>query len=345
MLLALNFNNKNQYRKYPFKQTSSLLADSGYSLKDSLIVNCSITSTYGNHRVYVSQIFKKDDLVRVAISSVLDDSLLGIFSGNLIEDFTTLELTPLINFVAGNITLGALSEWVDVPRILSFQSASAELEESAVFCFTPPNVTSIRDKLNQSLTGNVNFGVLTNVNKFSDNANRAVLLQATSPENIESLADKSSFLNNCDNPVIKNINGVTPFVGGSIPDENDGNIYIVGVLPITFYGVSNDDGVINTSTNDVTLTSLCGQKNKLIPPSDISGFTINNSEFIDKYYSRPAFTQSMYEGIPPNYPYMIPRRYASNFYSTSHPEYYYWPQFIKPEYYNFWARATGPLPG
>lgn len=340
MLVSLDFNNKNQYRKYPFKQSSSLISDNGYNLPDNLIVNFSISSTYGKHRIYVSQIHRKEKNLRIAVSNYFDDSLLGIFIFNLSEDFQSVNVSPSVSTISGNLTIGAYEAWLKTPTILNFAKDTSELEESTVFCFTPPLVTSIKDKFGQELRNSVNLGVLTNLEKTTSLESYQTSLQASAPESVTSLADSSSYLNNCTNPVIRNINGVTPFPASQPPDGNDGNIYIVGVLPITFYGITPEEGVITTTTEDITLDSLCSQTRKMLPPKNISGFTLDTPAFRDKYYSKPAFSVPQPQGSPPDYPYSIPERYASNFNSTNRPEYYYWPQFVKPEYYNLWATSS-----
>lgn len=336
-IVALSFNNKNQYRKYPLKQDASFRSATGYVVADDFIVNCSITSTYGKHRAYISQILKKGNNYRIAISSAIDDSLLGVFAGDVLEDFTTLNLTAFSRYVSGNITIGRASA-IEIDRVLSFDADSAELEESVIFCYTPPAVSSIRDIKGAELRGNVVFGTLTNLTKATDNPAAKTKLAATNPSSIFNLADKSSLLGNCRTPVIKTINNVAPFPAGQEEPLNDGNIYIAGVKPIIFYGLpgeedSFEEGALAIATENITLDSLCSQKYKLLPPVDVSGVTLATTEFIDKYYSRPEFET---DTTPAAYPYTVPARYASNFNNTQKPEYYFWPQFVKEEYYQVW---------
>lgn len=344
MILTLDFNNKNQYRRYPVKQASSLTSASGYTLEDSLIVNCSITTTYGKHRIYISQIYKKNNFIRIAVSSFFDNSLVGVFAGTVMTDYTSLPMLASETYASGTITIGAIKSVVSLPEFSFFEPSATELEESVIFCFEPPQVSSIMDKKNNSLRGVVNYGVLTNIEKYSNTSSKQTNFRATSPETLATIADKSSFLNNCDTPVIKNINGVVPFPKDVVSDPNDGNIYLVGVLPITFYGISLNEGVIQAVTENISIDSLCSQRSKLLPPINISGVTVDSDEFRDKYYTKPAFESIRPDGVPPYYPYYIPRRLASNFNSTTLPEYYYWPQFVKPEYYSLWSNSN-PLPG
>jgi hypothetical protein len=340
-ILALNRNNKNQYRKFPFKQTSALRSTTGYTIPDDIFVNCSLTATYGRHRIYVKQLFYKAQEIHITVAAISEtsedaDEVLGVFVGKLGTSFTTLTLTPFVRFVSGSITLYPGEALQSLNEVLVFNREQTEFEESLIFCYTPPAVTSIQDKRGNELRGIVNFGVLTNLTKTSNTATRSVKFTATAPEAVFNPADKSSFLNNCSTPVIKNINGVEPFPAGVGSAANDGNIYIAGVKPIIFYGVPGEDGVVGVNTEGVTLESLCTQKHKLLPPIDISGFTLDSLEFKDSYYNKPALPKypEDYQEDSPNYPLPRPARASSNFNSAKVPEYYFWPQFAKEEYYN-----------
>lgn len=344
-ILALHPNNKNQYRKYPLKQGSDFQSTDGYLVPDDLIVNCTITSTYGRHRIYVKQLYYKNATARIVVASVLNDEILGVFTGAAISDFSTLALQPFVRFVAGTLTIGSLASLTAITRVLNFinplAGGKSELEESTIFCYTPPNVTSIRDKQNNELRGNVAFGTLTALTKNTDNYNRTTEFAALYPDAVFNLSDKSSYIATCPNPIIRSINGVTPYPAGVGSAVNDGNVYIVGVKPVIFYGVAADSdpatagGVVQIITDGVTLDSLCTQKHKLLPPVDVTGFTLGSLEFKNKYYSKPALPA--YPEGSPNYPLARPQRLASNFNSTTRPEYYYWPQFVKSEYYSYWA--------
>lgn len=348
-IISLSSNNKNQYRRYPFKQGTAVVGTNGQTLSDGVIVNCSLTTVYGKHRIYVKQICCKNSAVTITIASALEsDEVLGFFSGLITSDFTTLQLTAYVRYVSGSITLGPLEELTNVSGVINFNKPSAsnstELEESVIFCYTPPAVTSIRDKKNNELRGFVNFGVLTNLTKVTNTETKSSNFNATYPASVYNVADESSYLGTCSNPIIKNINGVEPFefVAGTTT-VNDGNIYIAGVRPIVFFGYQgdmlNDTGVVAIHTEGVTLTSLCALKHNMLPPSDVTGFTLDSHK--NEYYSKPALTAT---GRPDNYPYEVPDRHASNFNATLLPEYYYWPQFVKLEYYASWNLTQPSAP-
>jgi hypothetical protein len=163
-------------------------------------------------------------------------------------------------------------------------------------------------------------------------------LVALSPDSVFNLADKSSYLGNCMTTPIKNINGVYPYAPGEGGVSNDGNVFIVGIKPIIFYGDSETSGTLKVLTPGLTLDSLCTSRHRLLPPVSISSFTQDNATFKDSYYNKPALPA---DGTltPPR-----PSRLASNFYSAQRPEYYYWPQFINEEYYAYWNITSPSTP-
>jgi len=343
-IIALTHNNKNQYRRYPIKQGGGLKTVEGFVLADSVIVNCSITSTYGIHRIYVKQVFRKNNTVSITIASVFDDTALGAFTGDVTSDFTTLPLTPFIRFVSGSITLGPLINIQAINTVMNFKAENSELEESTIFCYRVPEVTSINDTSGNQLRGNVNFGNLTNLSKAS--TSNEVLFSIDDTQNIQNTVDRSSYLGNCPTPTIKTINGVYPITPTQdTSTENDGNIYLVGVKPIVFYGIPGQDaetlspGSLKIDAENVTLNTLCTEKYKTIPPVDISGIT--TAAGINMYYNKTTLTRNTQTAA---YPYVIPQRIPSNVYEAKLPEYYYWPQFVKREYYNKWRLQTPSAP-
>lgn len=344
-IITLPFNNKNQFRKYPLKQDASLVSTEGVRIPDDLLVNASITAIYGRHSIYVKQIFSKGNLIRVTIATTLEESggelVLGVFSGEVSRNFTTLTLTPFVRNVSGNITVGSLETLRTITGVYNFTLSTAAFEESVIFCYTPPAVSSISDRRKKELRGVVNFGTLINLTKTTNNTTKTAKFTATNPSKVFNLGDKSSLLGNCPYTIIQRINGVAPFPVGTAEPENDGNIYIAGVLPVIFFGIPGAEpgtftpGKIGISTGEVTLDKLCTQKHKLLPPVDISGFTVDNGTFKDVYYNKPALGANP---SPANYPYPIPARLPSNFNAAERPEYYYWPQFVKSSYYDLWPK-------
>ena len=349
---SLTKNNQNQYRRYPIKQGGRFCSTDGFIVPDAAIVNCRITSIYGKHRLYIKQIFYKDGIIKIAIATISDtpaddDIAVGVFSGTLTEDFITIPLIPFTPYVSGSMTLGSIAVLSTVNRLIYFTKENTEIEESAIFCYTVPKVTSIQDTQKNKLTGAVQLGTLTNVTNTNNYIASSVQLTSENPSSVFNPADKSSALGNCDKPAIKNINGVLPSLENkdSRPG-NDGNIYLVGVKPLLFYGTPSlssppfAPGVVSVETPGVSLGSLCAQKALLLPPVNIGGFTLDTSEYRDKYYNKPALIKH----TSADYPAIVPARSASNFNSATRPEYYYWPQFVKEDYYAYWSLLAPSVP-
>lgn len=341
-VVALSYSNKNQYRSYPLKQESSFCSLDGITLPQDFIVDCSITTTYGRHKIYIKQISRHENILDVAIADTLNDVVLGVFSGEVLENFTTLNLVPLEKYVSGQMTIGSVNSMIEIDKILNFSSGATELEESTIFCYLVPAVHSISDQFKNKLTGHVAFGNLVNLTKTTDNSTSTTKLTASYPETVVNKADKSSRLGNCQNPVIKNINGITPLPVGEGDGTNDGNIYLVGIKPVVFYGASDDaEGSLAVSTPGVTLDSLCASRHKLLPPTDIQLFTMPDMDFDDLYYNKPALAERPYGVGAVNF--RIPPRTAGNFNSVNIPEYYFWPQFVREEYINnlkYWPQPS-----
>jgi hypothetical protein len=335
--LSLSFNNKNQYRKYPLKQNAGFASTDGYVIPDNLIANAAITSVYGKHRICIKQIYYNNNFLRLTIASYFDGVALGVFAGQVSTDFTTLQLTAFERNLSGTLTIGAVEALRSIDRILYFENNQAEFEESVIFCYDPPAVTSIQDRRGNEIRGIVAFGNLTSIAKDTDRETGSVKLSAIYPETIFNSGDKSTWLGNCQTPTIKTINNVPPFAYGEADPVNDGNIYIAGIKPIVFFGLPGDlpdttkPGILYVNTEGLTLDSLCASKHKLLPPTDISGFSANTEEFKDKYYTKPELESQT--GVI-GYPSELPARAAGNFNKTQVPEYYFWPQFVQEDYYN-----------
>ena len=235
-ITSLYVENKNQFRKFPIKQGMPFRAEDGTVVADDLIVNCTITTLYGKHRLYIRQIYHSDSFARITVASVFDDLVLGMFYGDVSTDFTTLPFIPFVRNISGSLTIGSAKSLTSIVNTLHFTKEAAELEESTIFCYIPPAVSSILDKKNTQLRGDVKFGVLTNLKK-SNTVAKTTQFTVSTPAAVFNMSDKSTYLDNCPNPIIKSINEVTPYpMDGKLPG-NDGNIYIVGVNPVAFYGI------------------------------------------------------------------------------------------------------------
>lgn len=329
-IYTLDFLNKNKFRRFPFRAETTLTTVDGKILSNELIVGMSITTNITRNNLYISQIFVKDQLINIVLSYTSDgDSFsLGRFVGTITEDYSVLYLEQFERFVNGILILGSTEEIRRMQGGYFFNPESTRLEDSTIFYYTPPAVKSVVNK-NIDLRGRVEFGTLTNLVKSREDRN--IKLSTTAGAKVASLADKSSYFRNCPTPLIYSINEAVPF-----KDENndypilDGNIYMIGIKPIVFYGEFGMPGeevntggtilaeTIDINNNPLTLDTLCTARNKVLPPinpvylNNIPDEASQSPTFIGKnnYYTKSYFT-------------------PVNFIKVIEPEFLSWPQFFK----------------
>ena len=340
---TLDFLNKNQFRKYPFKADSTLTADNGYSIKSGLVVALGITTALGvaytidRPNIFLSQIFVKSGYVTFTISSLQSSGsilCLGSFSGTPTSNFYNLPFTPYQKYVSGNLMVGDISILSEMDGTYSFSPDSSKLEESTIFYYIVPRVTSLTTRVSK-LTGNIKFGTLTNVIK--NISGNTIQLGTTSNLNIASLADKSAEFNNCDTPVIRYVDGAVPFYDNSNNwPQLQGNLWLIGVRPIVFNGETGTELINSSPTNvyaargsittqtlyisdntPITLNSLCTSRNSVLPPTD--PVYINNLP--NQISTSPTFSGKE------NY-YTKSLSVPSNFFTVTEPEFLSWPQFF-----------------
>jgi hypothetical protein len=249
---------------------------------------------------------------------------LGRFYGEPINDFTSFEFEQFERFVGGQLTIGSTAAVSEMSGGYYFDLVSLPLEESAIFYYTPPGVTGINYR-ESSLRGRVKFGKLFNLTKTTNRLTKRVVLAVQDNSSIASLADHTSEFNNCKTPLIYYVNGAKPFYNTDNPD-NQGNLYLVGVKPIIFYGAMGEGSLeIQTKLFDdqpLDLAALCTVRNKVLPPTNpvyLTDRSLETPQFKgkDNYYAK-SFD-------PPE-----------NIVSNSEPEFLSWPQFFK----NFWKTLT-----
>lgn len=321
MSLHLDFLNKNLLRKYPFQASATLIADNGSVVPTGLIASLKVTTVYGRHKIYVKQLVLKNGTLNVTVAhhDNSGDIALGHFTAAITDDFQEIPLTSFELNVSGYLTTGLKSSFSGMNALWSMDYSGGKIEESAVFCYTPPAVTSLNCKGNK-ITGRATFSSFVNITKTQDSQN--FRFQVTDPSSIASLADRSSQFGNCPTPVIKTINGAIPYTSGEGDSINDGNIYLIGVTPIGFT-VDSGSGSLQVGTTDLTITSLCTARNKTLPPLDPAYLVDDPSiSFVakDNYFSKSQTP-------------------VSNFLQNSTPEYISWPQFLKTK--QFSVNVTG----
>jgi len=341
-IYTLDFLNKNRFRRFPFKAETSLTSINGQVLSNDLIVGLSVTTSANNSNIHISQIYVRDQFISAVLSATNNGKQIGLgrFVGTILEDYSVLYLEQFERFINGILIIGSVDEILKMRGGYFFSPQATAIEESTIFQYTPPNVKSI---VNNSihLRGKVEFGVLTNLVKTKENQN--IKISTTAGTQIASLVDKASQFKNCATPLIYSINNAVPFKDTSNDYPIlDGNIYMVGIKPIVFYGEFGEPGeesnvggtilaqTIDINNNPLTLDTLCTARNKVLPP--INPVYLNNRP--DNKTVTPTFigkenyyTKSFVKPI--------------NFIKVVEPEFLSWPQFFK----NFTDYVTGLAQG
>lgn len=254
--LTLDFLNKNMYRTYPLRSTSSHTFTDGRKLPTSLIVGLQLTTLYTYRKLYIEKIYAKQNFVSILIREVDTNIVVGNFSGVVTDSYTVLSLDPVIKEISGTLTIGNPAAIDLINGVGLLNSIDGRIEDSTIFCFTPPAVTSIIHK-DTAATG---FITLSTENITITAALRNFSLEVINPNLILSRADIRAEYGNCNTPLIKKINTVEP--------DNNGNIDIYGIDPVTIAVGAHKLGF---DTTGLTLVDICPEKQKLSPPiSDIT---------------------------------------------------------------------------
>lgn len=243
--MRLDFLNKNWFRKYPLRATSSYLSTTGTAIPVSFLAAAKITTKLSHSAVYISKIYVAGNYVNVTISS--GNTTLGYFSGTVTKDNTSLTMVQVVDFASGFLVIGSVDSLKQIQGSHNISQLVGRIEDSLVYCFTPPGVHSIVHDT-QSAKGNVTF-VLTNIQKTSIFTFGVVDLTR-----VLSRADKSSTGLNCPTKVIKGIGNVLPDVSG--------NIDVYAILPLV---VTVTTGGIRITSPTLSTADICGNMNANIP--------------------------------------------------------------------------------
>ena len=255
-----DFLNKNMYRKYPLRATSSHIFIDGTELSQKLLTSAQISTIYGFHDLYISKIFGRDGFLSITVRDAITGKAVGVFNGTIVSDYQILPLTPFFSYVSGSITVGQVDDANFPNGSHYFTPENGRFEGSTIFCFQRPRVTSILNKMDSAVgkitVATKNITVLESIPNID--------LSITNTKLILSHNDTSGSLDNCGVPLIQHINDVPP--------NSNSNIDIFGILPIVI-DVHTGTNIIGISTGDMTMDVLCPKK--LSPPANYS----------DEYYA------------------------------------------------------------
>lgn len=251
--LRLDFLNKNMYRKYPLRASSQSVFTNGTVMPLALITSAQITTTYNYSQIYISQIYVNGDYINITIQEAAYGLTLGCFSGNITSYQQILTLQPFNDVATGTITISSAYAFKDIaPGMYTLTEANGRFEDSVIYCFTPPAVTSINDTAVGAISlvgNNIMFNETTDV----------IELEVINTATILANNCFSAEVNNCPTPLITQINTVFP--------NGSGNIDLYGIEPVT---IAVSGGVITVSLGSITLPQICPDRALIYPPDDSS---------------------------------------------------------------------------
>lgn len=268
MTPSLDFLNKNMYRKFPFRMECDLMLDNGATLPQSIITSMQVTVPYGKHKIFAYKISYSANHVSLVISDYATNQHLGVFTAKLTKDFQVVKLTPFLPTTAGSLTIGRREDLQETAGTYLFcdhnmvpSKDAAIIEDSLIFCFTPPAVKSIQHEKKVATGFCTTLSTLPLLQSYP-NIDETLLTISNVNSILPQGQIKGSY-DNCPTPIIKKLNTVSP-------DEN-GNIDIYTINPLD---ISITAGVIDF-TSIVELVDVCPEKNKISPP-------VNNT---DNYFT------------------------------------------------------------
>lgn len=269
-MLDVSFLNKNMYRRYPLRSTSTMTSDQGVEIPLTLVAGLSLSTVLGNHTLYISKIIVNGDYINVTISSYGSPSVtLGYFSAMLTDDFQNVALTSVQNYAAGHIVFGFKNTLSLIQGSNTFPLSESQLEDSVITTVVTPTIQEIKigDK---SITGEINVE-FNNISGLVDD-DLEYIWTVVDMSAIMSRVDTSATRSNCPINIIGDINGVKPL---------NGNIDIYGILPVVIDITSQG---IQVTTPGVGFKEICANVKDNIPP------TISGTESFKSHYLEDVLT-------------------------------------------------------
>ena len=254
--MYLDFLNKNMYRNYPLKASSSGMSIDSELLPDTIITSMRVTITndIGYSKLYISKVAIKGRYISVVINDYASETALGTFSKLVSTDYDTINLTPYLSTVSGILTIGKLENLAQFQGAYHFTRADTELEESVLFLYPPTGVIKL---VNDAISSVGKITLLGSNTKITvvDNDLSVDVIDSTRVLAHNVLAGR---YNNCPTPAITKINTVTP--------DSNGNIDIYTILPMTIEVSGNNLAL----TPNLTINQVCPELNKIYPPTNTS---------------------------------------------------------------------------
>lgn len=243
-----SFFNKNQFRRYPVRASSSLLTVDGKQMPDDCITGLNITLPMEvdiQDTLYIKKVVSVNGIFSVELAD--DNGSAGSICLKPSTDFQSVKLTSNSG-AAGWITLGTLEALSRIDGCYVFEQADALIEPSCIKYHNAPAVTALNVR-GVDVVGAITFAA-TGVRMTT--GSNTLTFNVTSPATIASRADLNSQRLTCKLPLITSINGVQP-------NPATGEIEIYAVAPLT---ISATVTGLQVSSEDITTSDLCNQGNQ-----------------------------------------------------------------------------------
>jgi hypothetical protein len=248
-MLNPEFLNKNCYRKYPLRATSSYTTQEGVQLPLSLLAGLRISTKLSVSDLYISKIFINNNYINITVTcKSTPDITVGYFAGNVVQIFQTLKLTPIQTYASGTIVIGDNTILKDLQGTHTLEYQNGKIEDSLIFCYSPPGLHSISNN-DRIATGLITLE-LDNVKKSTP-----FVFGVIDVTTVLSNSDNTSTHLNCPTNIILGINSVEP--------DNSSNIDVYAIAPLTITIVP---GGIKINTPTLTSKDICTNVNVNIPP-------------------------------------------------------------------------------
>jgi hypothetical protein len=251
-MLDLSFLNKNLYRRYPIRTGASGISVQGREIPLTLFCAARFVSDSSHLDVHISKIVIEDENLNVTIMS--GSTCLGYFNSKITRDYQTLKMTPVARYASGYLTVGKVDALGEYQGINTFNTSNAKIEDSLVVCKAPPGVSGI--KVGETIVKGMVTFTYENISETVNANDELLTLGIVNVNLILSKNDLSSTLENCPTKYISSVHGVTP--------DNDGNIDIYGIQPLSVQITADNDIVL--ATPGIEFFDICQNKKNIVPP-------------------------------------------------------------------------------
>lgn len=253
---SLSFINKNMFRRYPLRKSSSCLSAEGVTLPNELLVSAKLFSAYDEHEVYIAKIWCQGKQISVHLREAFNDTDIGYVNGKLTTDFQTLYVTPISKEAGGSITFGPIKSLEEIQGTNTFSPESTMFEGTVVVPRIAPGVSHIQIKKGQPVTGRVKL-ILSNLTATP--GDEILNLSIPKPYLLRTSSDQNLDTGMCSYDPLTTINGVTP--------DDNGNIDIYGIDPVR---IETSAIGIKVNTQGLALSDLCAGNKNNVPATPVN---------------------------------------------------------------------------